>query len=298
MTLGMFAVNFFFLISGYLIAKSWMRDPHAGNFMKKRIARIYPAYIFALVFSIAVGAMLSIPNSSAYWLSIYRQNERLLDGVLFLDSTIVNQPRVFPGDPRPAIINGPMWTLQFEMKCYLILLVLGLFQLLSRRSLILVLAAFSYFMFLLSAIDLRNAEFTFWRLLTYFLFGVCAANLDPVVFFRTIRNPCLALAALIALVATAKAPRYFFILLPLAGSYLVFAASFARANFGSEFFKRHDLSYGVYLYAFPLQQLFVFKLGIASPLQLFFYSAAATFCFGWLSWQLIESPCLARVRDT
>jgi peptidoglycan/LPS O-acetylase OafA/YrhL len=127
---------------------------------------------------------------------------------------------------------------------------------------------------------------------------VCAATVDPAVFYRIVRNPCLALVALIALVATANAPRYFFILLPLAGSYLVFAASFARANFGSEFFKRNDLSYGIYLYAFPLQQLFVFKLGIASPLQLFLYSVPVTFCFAWLSWQLVESPCLARVRDT
>jgi len=88
-------------------------------------------------------------------------------------------------------------------------------------------------------------------------------------------------------------PQFFLILLPVAGSYLVFAVSFVRVTLGSEFFKRYDLSYGVYLYAFPVQQLFVYKLGIASPLELFCYSAPPTFCFAWLSWQLIESPCLA-----
>ena len=51
---GGLGVDFFFILSGFLITMSWDKNPHALSFLKKRILRIYPAYMAAFLVSVSI----------------------------------------------------------------------------------------------------------------------------------------------------------------------------------------------------------------------------------------------------
>jgi peptidoglycan/LPS O-acetylase OafA/YrhL len=59
-----------------------------------------------------------------------------------------------------------------------------------------------------------------------------------------------------------------------------------------------DVSYGVYLYAFPIQQSIVAVLGPIPPLGLAALAAPLTWLAGFASWRLVERPILHRARKT
>lgn len=209
MSLGMVSVNFFFLLSGYLIAQSWSRKPNAGDFIRKRILRIYPGYLVAFAFSIIVGIIGSTPDGFAFCRSLFGENEKLFDGMFFLDGRILFQPIAFVKNPLPGIINGSLWTLQPELKCYLVVLILGLFHQLSRRLTVVVLLLTAYLLLMRSVLLFSFFEFSPWRLYTYFLVGVIAANAEHERFMRFVRNPVLILMSMSLLTLTAHLPLFF-----------------------------------------------------------------------------------------
>jgi peptidoglycan/LPS O-acetylase OafA/YrhL len=66
MTCGGFAVDGFFLLSGYLIMQSWERQPDGWKFLKKRLLRIYPGFIVAsLICAFVVGPLAG--DSATYF---------------------------------------------------------------------------------------------------------------------------------------------------------------------------------------------------------------------------------------
>src|SRR3977135_675481 len=110
---GDLAVDGFFLLSGYLIVQSWQLNPSWLRFLKKRILRIYPAFIVAsLVCAFIVGPLGS--DAAAYF--------RAFDAPTFIRSMFLLYdpitPQVFEGSPAPYV-NGAMWTTKHEFRCYL-----------------------------------------------------------------------------------------------------------------------------------------------------------------------------------
>ncbi len=83
------------------------------------------------------------------------------------------------------------------------------------------------------------------------------------------------------------------IFLPICGSYILFYLAFTRRLRLQHFAKYGDFSYGLYLYAFPIQQLLVLYFGRhLNILTLFFSAFALAFCLAVMSWHLVEKPCL------
>jgi peptidoglycan/LPS O-acetylase OafA/YrhL len=65
--LGSAAVYGFFIISGFLITASWIREPRVGAYLKKRVLRIYPAFIAMMAFCLLVAAPLGAVDPAVYW---------------------------------------------------------------------------------------------------------------------------------------------------------------------------------------------------------------------------------------
>jgi len=112
--LGELAVDGFFLVSGYLVTKSFDHDQNMGDFFSKRILRIYPAFIVNTLICLFVLAPMVTKN---YHLSL-----QCLPRLLFLGHPRVDG--VFEGMPMPDL-NGPVWTLAYEFRCYILVAVLG-----------------------------------------------------------------------------------------------------------------------------------------------------------------------------
>ena len=138
MTLGELAVDGFFLISGYLITKSFVASAGVVEYLKKRIQIIYPGFlvnglvcIFVLI-SPLVGAGAAVFHLPKILEAFFR--------LLVLE--IRSFPGIFPNMPVPAI-NGSAWTIPYEFRCYILVAVLGFVGPYRRLRFGLLIAAFA-----------------------------------------------------------------------------------------------------------------------------------------------------------
>jgi peptidoglycan/LPS O-acetylase OafA/YrhL len=294
MTFGALGVDGFFVLSGYLIVQSWLGDPELINFLRKRVLRIFPGYLVAFALSTLIVGLLA-PGIDHFF--------RHLDGTFYRSMVLLTGPKtppVFPGQPFP-MVNGAMYTIAYEFRCYLLVALLGLCGLFRRpmvclaitcllMSTLLYLAVFEHmrpFKASLLGIPLLTV-----RLTGIYLVGVCFHLFRKEIKFR----PWFALAA------TAGAA-LFIVLFPakaefamvLSGSYLMFYLGQMNLPWLSGMSRFPDISYGIYLYGFPVESLWIwFHRG--SPWVTFFASTVICFGLGWLSWHMVERPALALKR--
>ena len=125
LTFGTLGVFGFFLLSGYLIVQSWRSDPDLKTFLQKRLLRIVPGYAVAATVSIVAVGLLA-PATPHFF---HRPGLRALTSVLILGAPTT--AAVFPGQPFP-MVNRSMWTIPFELRCYLLVAVVGVLGLLRR----------------------------------------------------------------------------------------------------------------------------------------------------------------------
>lgn len=289
-TLGEHAVNGFFAISGFLVTMSYDQRGWR-DYIVARTLRIAPGLIAAtLVVSLLLGSALTRLDLAAY----------LGDGRLwrFISATLTTfksaapLPGVFDNNPLPFPM-GTVWTLKYETLCYLGVLAAGLAGLFLHRWIVLglwlALVLATVAREIVSPDGPKGVE-TALRLPLIFLTG-------GLIYLWRERVP-LSLAGLAVALATAllsptpiyKAALY----LVTAWGVLVLALAPALTRWRSE--PPADLSYGVYLYGWPVQQAFVALFPAAGALALFFPALALTLIVAALSWYLVEKPALGLKR--
>lgn len=288
---GELAVNAFLILSGFLVTASWQRSHGVGHFLEKRARRIYPAYVAVVVVSLVL--LCLIDEASRQFLARPWRHGGFFVRVLLLSLPPI--PGSLPDNPIPHFINGSLWTLKYEFGCYILLALLGVIGALRRRGVMLCLFGLSWVVYaalrvtpLAAAIPYGLTLVTLARMTTFFLAGVLYyLHRDTIVY-----SGPMALLAGGLLLASFFGGLGFSVLEPVVGPYIVLylclrhrAAPRDRGD--------TDLSYGLYLYAFPVQQTLVLFLGAAlSPYSLFLLAwACATGC-AWLSWHAVERPFL------
>lgn len=268
---GALGVGVFFVISGYLVCGSLRRSATIGDYLKKRLLRIEPGLIVSLlVTALVFGAFATTLPLKAYfaspqvWLHVAR------NALLYpVDYAL---PGVFAANPFPAVVNGSLWTLRLEFSGYLILAGLAAFKLL-RPGVVGVLAVLAGAA--LAALHLIWPAQAGWLRLAdvavlngyLFLAGVWL-NL------RGAPLPWWTLVVGVPLLATP--------LWALGLPAVVLAAGRLPAPKLPA-----DISYGLYIYAFPLQQILA-----AHGVLTLWASLAVTAPFAMASWFLVEKPAL------
>ena len=295
MTFGTVGVDGFFLLSGYLIVQSWLGDPELLNFLRKRALRILPGYLVAVALStLAVG--LLAPGVPRFF---SRLDIHFLRSIALLSSPAT--PPVFPGRPY-AVVNGSLYTIGYEFRCYLVVALLGLCGALRRPAAVLA-ATLLLLPSLLGSPWLQRMHWprlfeallghpeTAIRFTAVYLVGVCVYLFRERIAFR----PWWAVTATAGLVGFfAFAPARAEFALAVCGGYLMFCLGQLRLPVLSRA-QLPDISYGVYLYGWPVESLWIwFHRG--SPWITFAASTAICFCLGWLSWHFVERPALRLKR--
>ena len=138
---GDMAVNFFFIISGFLVVKSFENSLTTVEYLLKRILRIFPGFYVAFLVSVFVfGAIGAIHSTDIFGqLKFYFQNfniRRLALQLFTLEAP--RGPKTFSTNPLPNFINQSLWTIQCEFACYLLVPFIGLIVVLKRKWLALV----------------------------------------------------------------------------------------------------------------------------------------------------------------
>lgn len=291
-TLGGAAVAGFFLLSGFLILQSWQRRPQLGDFLWKRVLRIYPAFLVASLVSALLVGTLGAASATRYLSEI--KPTLLVKSALLL--RIPDVPPTFTEQPHGSV-NGAMWTIEHEFRCYLLVALLGLCGLSNRRFLWLGLSTALLGLYALVPLGdlgfrgerLLFASFpAFVRLFGLFLAGGCFYLFRERIAF-TKRGCWIAAGALILGLCFGPTAH---LALATAGGYLLFALAWARIPLLEPFKRGADISYGLYLYGWPVQQLGVLAFPALSPWILFSVSALISASCGLASWYGVERPFL------
>ena len=298
-SLGEVAVDGFFLISGFLIAASWAGSRGVGPFLLKRARRVYPGFLVAFALCLLVVA----PLAGAAWRASLRPSGLPFQAVRAVTFEQPYAPGAFDGLAY-ASVNGSMWTIKYEAGCYLMIAALGTLGLLARRSC--VIAFFVAACAAAAAVKLTAwtaAARPLWRVIgwpqhwPYFLSFFLAGTLF---YLSRRRIPCSGRLALVAAAAAWLAPRHPLgrtLALPAALCYLVFWLAYTPRLRLRHFGRRGDFSYGIYLYAFPIQQLLILYVPLArSPWANAAIAWPLAILAGAASWHLVEKPMLSRRR--
>ncbi len=274
----------FFALSGFLVYGSLMRCTSLISFLGYRVLRIFPA----LVCEVVLSALILGPVFTVLPLQEYFGSSTFYNYFLNLIGWIHYElPGVFLDNPQPGRINGQLWTIPYELHCYILLSLLTVTGLALRRHYFLV--AIVAMQVALVAVVLASPakDHTGKMLLLAFCFGaLIRAQADVIKLSGWYFLVSLALMGVALLVPAAQW------LLPAPAAY---AAAYVGVTQPRKpgFLFSGDYSYGMYLYGYPIQQMLVVLLPAAA-----WYSNAAlalvlAFAVAHLSWYLVEKPTLA-----
>jgi len=295
-TAGGLAVDLFFLISGFLITASWLHSRSMQNFLQRRVFRIYPAYVVAMAFSAALiwgicPAFRAMPEhqGTPYLLTLISWGIDFLKDCVMLTFNSISWKGVFAGNPYPGCANASLWTIQKEFFCYLLVAAIGQFALYQHRWLTLLAALVIYAAYakaLLTGVDVEQMD---RRYLCYFFAGMNFWLWRDKIPYSSL----LAVGSLMLLVLGAQFKPFLSILMPVAGGYLVLWLGYGPRVPLFDWTHRKDLSYGTYLYAYPVQQLIAMSQSFRDPLVNFALTVPCVLGLAWLSWNLVEKRFLA-----
>jgi len=290
-TLGGFSVSIFFIISGFLITASWQRKPDLIQYFKNRLLRIIPALFVVVILTIFVlGPLVTQLSVQEYFSSSATYKYFLNAGMLTVSTQL---PGVFVDNPIALVVNGSLWTLPVEFFMYMVVAFLGVLGLISKKTLpyILLITLFVFMHMVHSKMHIMGGSIP-----VYYAAKHAISFISGMLIFIYFKNISFSfhwfiffLAATLIALHTKYAVTVIMITLPYMVIFLAFSNLGKIHNFG----KYGDFSYGLYIYAFPVQQLCAqyFK-GENMFIYYMFACYAITFLLAFLSWHLVEKHAL------
>ena len=289
------AIDGFFIVSGFLIAKSYENSTTIKDYIIRRAKRIIPAYAVVILIS-----ALFLSAISTYSLSEYFSNiqfwKYLTANLSFQNYLEPCLPGVFETNKFCAV-NGALWTIKLEEAFYLLVPVFYWLVRVKKFNfyaliIIVYLLSVTYYTYFLSIDNYRIAKQ---------LPGALAFFGTGIVFYKNfsllqkwkdyIIIPCLIIFFLEHYILKTQ------LLKPVAFGFMVFYVAYSF-RFLNNFGKYGDFTYGIYIYHFPLIQLFVY-LGLFNkypPILICMLFLMLTLLLAILSWYLIEIPYLSKNR--
>ncbi|WP_207977300.1 acyltransferase family protein [Metabacillus bambusae] len=283
-TLGAIAVYCFFVISGFLITQSFLYSRSIGSFIKARVLRIFPGLILVTLFTVLIVGPLITSESLIKYFSNSQTYFYFTKITTFVPDLPL--PGVFDSNIYQNAVNGSLWTLKYEIICYAMIGFLGGFGLL-KKQVIITLFLINTFISIIP-VNLGKTLTDLNILSLYFLSG------SVFYFYRDkIKHSyiylLLSLLVTILIISLGWLKPFF----PLLCSYFIFYFAYSAKIRLYNFSKFGDFTYGIYIFAFPIQQIIVhvFNNNI-SPIENFLLSLPFVFLCSIVSWYLVERPAL------
>jgi len=289
------AIDGFFVVSGFLIAKSYENSATIKEYIIRRAKRIIPAYVVVILLSALLFSFIST-NSLYDYFSNFQFWKYLSANLSFQNYLEPCLPGVFETNKFCAV-NGALWTIKVEEAFYLSVPLFYWFVRVKKFNfyvliLIVYILSVTYYMYFLSIDNYRIAKQ---------LPGALAFFATGIVFYKNFSLlhkwkdymiiPCIILFFLEHYILKTQ------LLKPIAFGFMVFYIAYSF-RFLNNFGKYGDFTYGIYIYHFPVIQLFV-VLGLFnkySPLIICTSVLMLTLLLAILSWYLIEIPYLSKSR--
>ncbi|MFI5013137.1 MAG: acyltransferase family protein [Hyphomicrobiales bacterium] len=279
----------FFALSGFLVCGSLMRCRTLVDFLALRILRLLPALaVETLLSAVLIGAIFTTLPLKAYFTDpMFRGYFTSIIGMVKY-----KLPGVFTTNPWPGFVNAQLWTLKFELACYVLLAVAVLLGLVrrSRRFAVFILIAMLFVFardgFLRSAPAAVSVPGSV--LVLSFLLGVAAYLYRE----RIVWSGRLFAVALATTLVCLSVPMGDFVVAVPATYVTVYLGLLNPGRIS--LVAKGDYSYGLFLYGYPIQQATVAALG--EPGRHWSINLAVAypiaFAVAAFSWWCVERPCL------
>ena len=291
-SIGEHAVQVFFFLSGILVAQSLLRSRSVMNYAVARALRIMPALVVCVVLTAFVlGPMFSQGGIVHYFTD--RQLPLYVLKTLMLVTGSAPLPHLFSELPLPDMVNVSLWTLKYEVLCYIGLALIGAVGLFNERlrpftTTMLVMLVAAVFIGKPKPLDTYTFADNLRYFALYFYAGVVAYLMRDYVRINGLLQIPLA-----ALFAAAMGSRFGELACCLFLGYATLWVSTFTFGPLRAFTNENDYSYGVYIFAGPIQQLVISLLPDAGPSVVSLHALSIALPLAVFSWGLIERPAIA-----
>jgi peptidoglycan/LPS O-acetylase OafA/YrhL len=291
------AVEAFFIISGYLVMKSYYRSSSVKSFFIKRIKRIYPAYFVIILLCAAFGFLASNYCGYCYFTApqLYKY---IIANLFFLNFLQPSLPAVFENNLFTAV-NGSLWTLKIEIGYYLVVPLIVYLRSKIKINIhllyaLLFLSSLAYYLTTMYLHKVYASEMYLFLSrqtpgqLFYFILGAWMTEIEKTgwssMAIKWLGIPCMVML---------------FFPLPVGlQSILLAVVVFFCANAVPAInypYKKEDFSYGVYIYHFPVIQLLVYYQVYANSAVIgLLWTLIITSALAIFSWFFIEKPFIVK----
>lgn len=295
MSMGTIAVDLFFIISGFLVTASLLIRQNAIEFIWSRVLRIFPALLIMLFLTVfALGVFFTTFPLSSYFTDsktyIY-----LVGCTTLIAGAAYNLPGVFDDNPYKYVVNGSLWTLTYEIRMYAILaflwIALRITNSIRLRTFKMIIIAGAVLAGVLVNVShfYISTEGHFERLFFMFFSGAAFYVLKERIRLSHMYFWLFVITLLSSAIANTHA---FFLVYTLTIAYVLFYIAYIPSWPIRKYNSVGDYSYGVYIYAFPIQQSVAALVPGISVVSMALISASLTFLLAALSWHLIERHAL------
>ncbi|HKP89570.1 MAG TPA: acyltransferase [Thermoleophilaceae bacterium] len=295
-SLGDVAVTVFFAVSGFLVAGSWCRDPHLLRFAFRRVRRIWPGLVVAVLVTAFLFGPLFTRLAPVDYLGSDATRTWVVGKVTMLGGGD-SLPGVFHANPR-AETNGSLWTLPVEVRAYIFLAVLALLGAFRGPRLLPAVWLAAVCGSILVRVSGADASAALAARAVYLL----AVFLGGALLYShrdRLKLHGLVVAGLIAAWVLSSGTVLQWAAGAVAFPYACLWIAYRTRPVLARFTSRTDLSYGIYLYSFPVEQAVRALAGAsAGPLLVIAVALPVSGGLALLSWLLVEKPCLTRRSAT
>jgi peptidoglycan/LPS O-acetylase OafA/YrhL len=291
-SLGSLAVDVFFVLSGYLVAQSWLADQRPAAYLARRVLRIGPGLAATVLVTVLVAGPLLTSLPLGTYASAAETRSYLGNAFLYHAQTTL--PGVFQSNVWHPDVNGSLWTLRYEFTWYLAIPLLAVTGIgMARRTVPFLLAIALTAVATLPAGAARPLPFELDLALLLVLGSFALAGMALYVYRDVVpMRGWIAALLMILWVASWQTP-LLNVGAVLAFGYMSIYLATRPAALRGRLVPRWDLSYGVYLYGFLAEQIAVAVLGRhASPATVLAVAVPLTAGCAMLSWKMIEAPAL------
>lgn len=296
------SVTAFFCISGFLITQSYLRTDFLINYFKKRAARLLPAYLLVLICSVTLLSFTSEYNLKEFYThpQLYTY---LLANLSFLNFVQPALPGVFLNPDMESAVNGALWTLKVEVSFYIAIPFIIYIINKSSRKFIPIFLLYSISIVYRTGLEhyaaSSGSEFyniiarQFPGFISYFASGIAFYYYSD---FLLSKKKCFFLIGV--LIYLFEREFGLEILTPFALSLMIFTFAYSFKYFNN-FGKHGDMSYGIYIYHFPIIQTarYYNLFNRFNPYVVSIILIAIVLIISFISWHKVEKPFLDRIKS-
>ena len=289
-TLGQHAVNAFFFLSGLMLSQSVARRPDIADYLWARFLRIFPGlFVFGLVLSFVAGPLLSGDSARDYFND--RHTWAYPFAVLVEFAKAVPPHHIFAQLPYPEEANTPLWTIKYEILAYVVLAAFSAAGWTRRPLALWGSLAFAFTLFTAqAAMEQVGHTSHLYQLGRYgfcFTLGMIAYHYRD----RVSLSPVW-LAGSIAVVLVTRGTAFEHAAWVVVVAHPAMLAGARHYGAATTLTQRHDISYGVYIYHWPVAQAVLVQMPGVGVAGLLAMAVLITLPLAVASWRFIEEPAL------